>query len=304
MKLLRYGPPGGEKPGLLDASGAIRDLSAKYSVMQGAMAALERIFNLLDTREQLPEAPAAAAVTPPRPAQRIEFRDICFAYNGDADVLKQGPSGEHLINRLQAGDSIGEMALFDRLVERWPDATIVPSLAERWEIADDEAFGGKQRELVAQDYVYSFKRFYDAKWKSANLYLLENAKIVGMSELRKKALADKDKPFPYDTEVEGLRVLDREQRVLSREGALIRIVPPQLTAEERAEKEAKERAAAEAPGVRLRFVPKPDKDSAPLRAGGVDELGEADVLVVAHPSRPEYERTVPGGQSIRSAISS
>ena len=66
----------------------IRDLSAKYSVMQGAMAALERIFNLLDTREQLPEAPAAAAVTPPRPAQRIEFRDICFAYNGDADVLK------------------------------------------------------------------------------------------------------------------------------------------------------------------------------------------------------------------------
>ena len=29
------------------------------------------------------------------------------------------------------------MALFDRLVERWPEATIVPSLAERWEIADD-----------------------------------------------------------------------------------------------------------------------------------------------------------------------
>jgi ABC-type transport system substrate-binding protein len=75
--------------------------------------------------------------------------------------------------------------------------------------APDEAFGGKKRELVAQDYVYSFKRFYDAKWKSANLYLLENAKIVGMSELRKKALADKDKPFPYDTEVEGLKALDR-----------------------------------------------------------------------------------------------
>jgi DNA-binding transcriptional LysR family regulator len=30
------------------------------------------------------------------------------------------------------------------------------------------------------------------------------------------------------------------------------------------------RVAREAPGVRLRFVPKPDKDSAPLRQGSVD----------------------------------
>ena len=29
------------------------------------------------------------------------------------------------------------MQLFDRLVEAWPDRTIVPSLAERWEISDD-----------------------------------------------------------------------------------------------------------------------------------------------------------------------
>ena len=28
MKLLRYGPPGQERPGLLDATGTIRDLSA------------------------------------------------------------------------------------------------------------------------------------------------------------------------------------------------------------------------------------------------------------------------------------
>ena len=27
MKLLRYGPPGGERPGLLDSEGVIRDLS-------------------------------------------------------------------------------------------------------------------------------------------------------------------------------------------------------------------------------------------------------------------------------------
>jgi ABC-type transport system substrate-binding protein len=73
---------------------------------------------------------------------------------------------------------------------------------------DDPAFGGKKRELTAADYVYSIKRHYDPRWKSGNLYILENAKILGLSELRKRAL-DEKKPFDYDTEVEGLRALDR-----------------------------------------------------------------------------------------------
>ena len=73
---------------------------------------------------------------------------------------------------------------------------------------DDPAFGGKKRELTAADYVYSIKRHYDPRWKSGNLYLLENAKILGLSELRKQAI-DAKKPFDYDTEVEGLRALDR-----------------------------------------------------------------------------------------------
>jgi len=38
--------------------------------------------------------------------------------------------------------------------------------------------------------------------------------------------------------------MDREQRVLSREGLLLRIVPPTLTADERAEKDARERQLA------------------------------------------------------------
>jgi len=74
--------------------------------------------------------------------------------------------------------------------------------------ADDPAFKGQPRELVAEDYVYSIKRHYDPRWKSGNLYLLESAGIVGLSELRKKIIAEK-KPFDYDTPVEGLRTLDR-----------------------------------------------------------------------------------------------
>ena len=73
---------------------------------------------------------------------------------------------------------------------------------------DDPAFKGQRRELVAADYVYALKRHYDPRWKSGKLYLLENAKLLGLSELRKEAIAAK-KPFDYDREVEGARVLDR-----------------------------------------------------------------------------------------------
>ncbi len=65
-----------------------------------------------------------------------------------------------------------------------------------------------RRELTAADYVYSIKRHYDPRWKSGNLYILENARILGLSELRKELIAAK-KPFDYDREVEGLRTLDR-----------------------------------------------------------------------------------------------
>ena len=74
--------------------------------------------------------------------------------------------------------------------------------------ADDPAFKAVRRELTAQDYVYSLKRHYDPRWKSGFLATLENAKILGLSELRKKLLAEK-KPFDYDTPVEGIRSLDR-----------------------------------------------------------------------------------------------
>ncbi|WP_457420125.1 ABC transporter substrate-binding protein [Roseateles sp. P5_E7] len=74
--------------------------------------------------------------------------------------------------------------------------------------ADDPAFKGKKRELTAEDYVYSVKRHYDPQWKSPNLYLLENVRIVGLSELRQELMKAK-KPFDYDRVVEGLKTLDR-----------------------------------------------------------------------------------------------
>ncbi len=73
---------------------------------------------------------------------------------------------------------------------------------------DDPAFGGKPRELVAQDYVYSLKRFFDPRWKSPAYASLSELKILGLEPLRTAALKEK-KPFQYDAPVEGLRALDR-----------------------------------------------------------------------------------------------
>ena len=73
---------------------------------------------------------------------------------------------------------------------------------------DDPAFRGKRRELIAADYVYSWKRIYDPRWKSPMLFVLENSKVAGLTELRAASLKGK-RPFDYATEVDGLRVLDR-----------------------------------------------------------------------------------------------
>ena len=74
--------------------------------------------------------------------------------------------------------------------------------------ADDPAFKGRRRELVAQDYVYAIKRFYDPRYNSSDLYQFEGLKLPGLSALRQRAI-DQRKPFDYDREVEGVRALDR-----------------------------------------------------------------------------------------------
>ena len=74
--------------------------------------------------------------------------------------------------------------------------------------SDHPAFKGKPRELTAADYVYSIKRYYDPATRSPTLFHFEGAGLLGLSELRKQAIERKT-PFDYDTEVPGLRALDR-----------------------------------------------------------------------------------------------
>jgi len=72
--------------------------------------------------------------------------------------------------------------------------------------AADPAFGGKRRELTAEDYVFSIKRVFDPKVRSYWLYLFERT-LVGLDE--PLARARKSGTFDYDEKIEGLQALDR-----------------------------------------------------------------------------------------------
>ena len=70
----------------------------------------------------------------------------------------------------------------------------------------DPAFKGKKRELTAQDYAYSLRRFFDPKLKSPWLFLFDG-KIVGANAVMEQA--NKTGAFDYDAPIEGLSVPDR-----------------------------------------------------------------------------------------------
>jgi ABC-type transport system substrate-binding protein len=72
--------------------------------------------------------------------------------------------------------------------------------------ASDPAFGGKKRELTAQDFVYSWKRLLDPRVHSPTVDLLEG-KLVGIDAAIAKARASGR--FDYDSQIDGLKAVDR-----------------------------------------------------------------------------------------------
>ena len=64
--------------------------------------------------------------TPPQPASRV---NAALRIGAAVPPAQPDPPRSYYLADIRL-----QMALFDRLVERWPEATIVPSLAERWEV--------------------------------------------------------------------------------------------------------------------------------------------------------------------------
>src|SRR5438309_3675764 len=77
----------------------IRDLGAKYTVMQAAMASAERIFGLLEERPAV-VSPVPALRPAGREATGVTFRDVWFAYEREHWVLRdcsfEVAPGEHV----------------------------------------------------------------------------------------------------------------------------------------------------------------------------------------------------------------
>jgi ABC-type transport system substrate-binding protein len=72
--------------------------------------------------------------------------------------------------------------------------------------ADDPAFKGRKRELVAKDFEYALKRFRDPANRSPYEWLFEN-KLVGLDELT--AQAKKGGKFDYEAKIAGIEVRDK-----------------------------------------------------------------------------------------------
>jgi len=66
----------------------IRDLGAKYTVMQAATVSAERIFALLDTHPSIVSPAPAAARPHASSAPAVEFKDVWFAYEDERWVLR------------------------------------------------------------------------------------------------------------------------------------------------------------------------------------------------------------------------
>jgi len=118
----------------------IRELSERYTMIQGAMASAERIFGVLDAPEDVTDAEGAR----PLPGVRgdIHFDHVWFAYEPDNWVLKDVdftiPAGQKvaIVGATGAGKST-TMALLSRFydVQRGAilvDGTPIRDLPQRW----------------------------------------------------------------------------------------------------------------------------------------------------------------------------
>ena len=72
--------------------------------------------------------------------------------------------------------------------------------------ADDPAFGGKKRELLAADFVYAWKRILDPRMRSPAISVFDG-KLSGIDSAIANARASGK--FDYDARIEGLDAVDR-----------------------------------------------------------------------------------------------
>ena len=109
----------------------IRDLAEKFNIIQTAMASSERIFELLDTPEQIPESVPSKNDFKLQGA--VEFKNVWFSYKKERFILKG------LSFYLEAGESLAIVGATGS-----GKSTIINALCEFYDIAKgDILFDGR-----------------------------------------------------------------------------------------------------------------------------------------------------------------
>ena len=177
---------------------------------------------LLGAAACAPCAPWLGAAADPVPPNRAALKVLRYAFNV-AETGFDPALVQDLYSRIVIAHIFDALYEYDALARpfkiRPNTADGMPQVSadfRTWTVrlqrgiffADDPAFGGKPRELTAQDYVFSFKRFFDPKLNSPSYSTLAQEGLIGLDALRAEAVAAKT-AFDYDREVEGLRALDR-----------------------------------------------------------------------------------------------
>ncbi|HTP46519.1 MAG TPA: ABC transporter substrate-binding protein [Casimicrobiaceae bacterium] len=157
-------------------------------------------------------APQLAAGADPGKVLHLEFEvaetgfDPCKVQDYYSFVVNEG-----IFDSLLTYDYLARPAkLVPRAAEALPEVrdqarTYVFKIKKGIYFASDPAFKGRKRELTAEDFVYSIKRFVDPSNHSPYESFIEG--IAGLEKLKKEA--EKTGKFDYDRKVDGLQALDR-----------------------------------------------------------------------------------------------
>jgi ABC-type transport system substrate-binding protein len=181
----------------------------------GVVLALLLAAWLPQTQAQQGQQGQAAATEAPRKILRVAFSTAETSLDPVQIVdLYSRSITPHIFEGLYQYDHLARPAKIKPLT-----AAAMPEISPDWKVwtvklrpgiyfADDPAFKGQRRELVAADYVYAIKRTADPALKSLLWTWVETFKIVGLAQYRQQVMAAKA-PFDYNRDIEGLRAIDR-----------------------------------------------------------------------------------------------
>ncbi len=181
--------------------------------LRRSMARLARLAAALGAAAVLApfSAPAVAAADPGK-VLRVAFPTAETGFDPvRISDLYSNTVNEAIFERLLTYDYLARPAkLVPMVAEAMPEIsdsgrTYVFKLRKGIYYPPDPAFKGRRRELVAEDFVYAFKRFIDPKNRSPWAFMIEG-KIVGLDELAEAA--KKSGKFDYNASVPGMQALD------------------------------------------------------------------------------------------------